>query len=520
MPSSSGISRRNVLKAMAATLPATQFFPAAFGADAPDIPPIAEGPFKGARQSLEAYRAPDWFRDAKFGIWAHWGPQSAAEAGDWYARNMYIQGSPQYRHHVKTYGHPSKFGFKDVIPTWKADRFDPDYLVGLYKKAGAKYFVSMGVHHDNFDLWNSKHQKWNAVEMGPKKDVVGLFRDAARKHDLKFGVSEHLWISYKWFAVSHLADKTGELKGVPYDGANAEWSSLYHDNAHPTQDFKWDNSNTPEAWKRQWFLRIKDLVDNYQPDLLYTDGAIPFDQWGLNLVAHHYNQNAKRHGGNCEAVYNSKRREDSAVGTCVLDVERGIVESIWPSPWQTDTCVGQWHYNRGQHYKTPETVIQMLVDIVSRNGNLLLNFPLPNSGMLDDQELAILSEITDWMKINSEAIYGTRPWKIFGDGPGTASAAAKTGFNENRRKALTAEDCRFTTKGDTLYAFFMGWPQKQVTIVPLGTNSKQQAGKIQNVELLGFGGKLEWTQNEQGLVVQVPQEPPCKHAFALKVMGA
>ncbi len=256
----------------------------------------AATPFEATRESLKQYHVPEWFRDAKFGIWAHWGPQSAAEDGDWYARNMYIQGSEQYKYHVATHGHPSKFGFKDVIPTWKANKFDPDHLIGLYKKAGAKYFVSMGVHHDNFDLWNSKHTRWNAVNMGPQKDVVGMFRQAALREGLKFGVSEHLWISYKWFAVSHGSDKTGPLAGAPYDGVDPANADLYHESAcaqFATGKLQWGSEGIPDSWRKHWFARIKDLVDNYQPDLLYTDGALPFEEYGLSLVAHHYNLSAQ-----------------------------------------------------------------------------------------------------------------------------------------------------------------------------------------------------------------------------------
>ncbi len=472
----------------------------------------AAEPFEPTRESLKQYQIPEWFRDAKFGIWAHWGPQSAAEAGDWYARNMYIQGSTQYQYHVATYGHPSKFGFKDVIPTWKGDRFDPNHLVGLYKKAGAKYFVSMGVHHDNFDLWNSKHTRWNAVNMGPHKDVVGMFRQAALREGLKFGVSEHLWISYKWFAVSHGADKTGPLAGVAYDGADPANADLYHEAAcapFGQRELQWGPEGIPESWRQHWLLRITDLVDQYQPDLLYTDGALPFEEYGLRLVSHHYNESARRHGGKVEAVYTSKRREDCDVGTCVLDVERGIVDKIWPNPWQTDTCVGDWHYRRGQHYKSPKTVIDMLCDIVSRNGNLLLNFPLPNSGELDADERRILAEITDWMAVNSEGIHGTRPWKVFGEGPGT-ELKAKAAFNEDGRKDLTAEDVRFTTKGSTLYAFVMGWPQGEAVV-------RSVTQPVESVELLGHTGPMRWTQGAAGLRVPMPPVQPSNHAVTLKI---
>jgi alpha-L-fucosidase len=479
------------------------------------------GPFEGTRKSLSAYKIPEWFHDAKFGIWAHWGPQSAVEDGDWYARNMYQQGMPQYNYHVEHYGHPSKFGFKDTIPLWKAEKFDPAGLMRLYKKAGAKYFMSMGVHHDNFDLWNSKHQRWNAVNMGPKIDIVGMWRKAAREEGLKFAVSEHLWITHNWFSTSHGSDLTGPLAGVPYDGADPKFADLYVDSDQVYRgDLPWMEDGIPEWWKRHWYMRIKDLVDQYQPDLLYSDGSLPFEEYGLNLVAHHYNASARRNGGQVEVVYTSKRVQDAEQGIAVLDRERGVVDKIWPQPWQTDTCIGNWHYLRGTQYKTPKRVVDMLVDIVSRNGNLMLNFPLPASGMLDLEELNVLSAITDWMAVNSEAIHGSRPWKIFGEGPGTEASAKGGAFNENERKDLTADDVRFTTKGDVLYAFVMGWPEYQAVIRPLALKTALRVGTIRNVELLGFDGKVEWSQDEAGLKVMTPARRPCEHAVVFKVTGA
>lgn len=484
---------------------------------------IVPGPFNGTRESLRDWRIPEWYRDAKFGIWAHWGPQSGVEYGDWYARNMYIQGSKQYEYHVKTYGHPTKFGFKDVIPTWKADKFDPDHLLALYKKAGAKYFCSMAVHHDGFDLWDSKYQpRWNAVAMGPKRDIVGAFKKAADRQGLRFAVSEHLAPSYHWFSTSHMSDKTGPLAGTPYDGANSAYADLYHElpRYYPYSEHLLNDRQAPESWKQHYFNRIKDLIDKYQPDLLYTDGDIFFEEYGLALVADLYNVSAARHGGRCEAVYNSKLPSDCETGTCVLDWERGVAAGIPENPWQTDTCIGEWHYNREATYKTPKNVIDLLVDIVSRNGNLLLNFPLPNSGELDYEEMVILEEITKWMAVNSEGIYGTRPWKTFGDGPVATAPAASGGtrFNESGRKEFTAEEIRFTSKGNTLYAFMMGWPEKKALIRHLATTSKYSPPKIKNVELLGHDGKVEWAQDEQGLIVVMPEQKPCDYAITLKIV--
>ena len=535
------ISRRKILKGLALSIPAMQLNPSfAFGKDhaAETVDSMGSsnnyggtGPFKPTRASLRDYQIPDWFRDAKFGIWAHWGPQSAVEYGDWYARNMYIEGHKQNKYHIEKYGHPSKFGFKDTIASWKAEKFDADYLLGLYKKAGAKYFMTMGVHHDNFDLWNSKHNKWNAVNRGPKKDIVGMFRNAARKHDLKFAISDHLWVSYKWFSVSKGSDREGLYAGIPYDGAKPENFSLYGSCEQVFKKLEWNETWIPETWRRHWFDRMKDLVDQYEPDLLYCDGHMPFEEHGLALLAHLYNKSAAKNGVKTQAVYTSKRTEDCDPGNgiCVFDVERGVVDSIWPLAWQTDTCIGDWHYNKERigKYKSVKTVIDLLVDIVSRNGNLMLNIPLPASGMPDSDEMNILDGITKWMAVNSEGIYATRPWKIFGAGPLTDIAKnekevnSALQFNENKRKTFSYEDIRFTTKGKTLYAFFMGWPddgKNQLSIKSLSASSPQKTGNIQQVELLGHG-KLNFTRDDEGLKITLPAQKPCEHAFTLKIEG-
>jgi alpha-L-fucosidase len=521
------ITRRTALQMAGAASVA-----ASLRAQQPDIK-IAPGPFTATRASLMDYRIPDWYADAKFGIWAHWGPQSAPEVGDWYARQMYIQGHRQYDYHVKTYGHPSKFGYKDVIPTWKARNFDPDYLLGLYKKAGAKFFVSMGVHHDNFDLWESKYQpRWNAAAVGPKKDIVKLFRDAAARQGLRFGVSQHLHASYEWMATCFGSDKTGPLAGVPYDANDPQYSDLYHEK-HAISADPGDVGKVPESWKRQYFLRLQDLVDRLEPDYMYHDGVIRFEKYGLSLVAHLYNRNALKNGGKVEAVYACKGVEDCQTGTCVLDFERGIAEGIWPQPFETDTCIGNWHYDRDAKYKTPKQVVDLLVNVVSRNGTLLLNFPLRSDGTLDEREMAIVGELTTWMNVNGEGIFGTRAWDVVGEGPSVANTVRDTsvfhrvppipdtspgatrsrGARDSGGAPLTAQDVRFTRKGNTIYAFAMGWPNTEISFQSLNS----RAARVANVQLLGFGGQLKWTQEATGLRVQLPPEKPCDHAVAFKV---
>jgi alpha-L-fucosidase len=319
-------------------------------------------------ESFRQYRYPDWFRDAKFGIWAHWGPQAVPRQGDWYARRMYIEKDPAYKYHLEHYGHPSKFGYKDIIPLWKAERWDPYRLMALYKKAGAKYFVSMASHHDNFFLWDSKIHRWNAVNMGPMKDIVGLWQQAAKKEGLRFGVSEHLGASYTWFQPGHGADKSGPMRGVPYDGANPEYQDLYHPKTAP-DDNQWLTKDSVN--QQDWLACITELIDIYHPDLLYSDGELPFGEVGRTMLAHYYNQDILRNGGKLEAVYTCKHLVSE--GRWVMDIERGAMDSISIDPWQTDTSIGDWYYRTGQKYMTGTEIIQMLVDIVSKNGNLLLN---------------------------------------------------------------------------------------------------------------------------------------------------
>ena len=463
----------------------------------------------GTRDSLTNYDYPKWFRDAKFGIWAHWGPQSVPMEGDWYARKMYQEGSPDYKDHLERWGHPSTNGWKDIVPLWKAENWDPEKLMKLYKEAGAKYFVSMGSHHDNFFLWNSQLHRWNSVQVGPHRDVVGEWQKAAKKNGLPFGVSEHLGASYNWFQDSHGADKTGPLAGVPYDGANPAYWDLYH---AASPDKGWYAKNA--EWQQLWYSEIKELVDNYQPDLLYTDGPVPFgNEVGLSQIANLYNVSAAAHHGKTEAVYNCKEQSG---GRWAQDFERGVNGGISPYPWQTDTSIGDWFYNKHWKYQPLSWTVHMLVDIVSKNGNLLLNVVLRPDGTLDPEVDTMLHQLADWTKVNGEAIYGTRPWLLYGEGEVKARGGA---MRENM--TYTAKDIRFTTKGKTLYAIALGWPENgKVTIRSLAKTGDLAQNKIGSVELLGYKGKLKFEQTTDALIVQLPDVKVSDLSCSLRINGS
>lgn len=479
--------------------------------------PLRAQKFEPTLESFKQYSYPEWFRDAKFGIWAHWGPQAVPRQGDWYARKMYEseiidrksnqptgKSSNEYLYHVKNYGHPSVFGYKDIIALWKAERWDPEQLMKLYKKVGARYFVSMGTHHDNFFLWNSSVHKWNSVKMGPKKDVVGLWQKAAQKEGLRFGVSEHLGASYTWFQPSHGADKTGSKAGIPYDGANPEFQDLYHPKT-AADDTEWLTKN-PEN-QQNWLTCITELIDQYHPDLLYSDSELPFGAVGRTMLAHYYNQSSARSNNHPEVVYTCKLR--ASEGRWVQDLERGAMDSISPYPWQTDTSIGDWYYRTGQKYMTGVQVIQMLVDIVSKNGNLLLNVVQTPEGDLEPDVLAILDVIAAWTPANGEGIYGTRPWKIYGEGPTTRKNQEKGRFGGVKDvRPYGPEDIRFTQKGSVLYAFCMSKPSGDVKIESLGLTSKISAQKVKSVSLLGSKEKLNWKQEDGALVISKPASLP------------
>jgi alpha-L-fucosidase len=483
---------------------------AARGSDPLNLP-ITPGKFSATMESLSHYTCPEWFRDAKFGIWSHWGPQAVPMQGDWYARKMYMEGTPDYQDHLARFGHPSTNGWKDIIPKWKAEKWNPEALMKLYKKAGARYFVSMGSHHDNFFLWNSFLHKWNSVRYGPHRDVVGEWQKAARKQGLPFGVSEHLGASFTWFRYSHMADKSGPFKGVPYDGADSNHWDLYHFPTEPG-DTGWYSTNP--RWQQQWYDEIRELVEMYHPDLLYSDGGVPFsNEVGLAQIANLYNDSLQQHEGRMTAVYNCKQ---ASGGRWVQDYERGVSGAIDPHPWQTDTSIGDWFYKKGWKYQPVSWVVHTLADVTSKNGNLLLNVVQRPDGSLDPEVETMLHQLGDWMAVNGEAIYGTRPWTTYGEGPVQPKGGA---FKENFN--YTARDIRFTTKGGTLYAIALGWPgDGKIVIRSLAKTADGSVNNIRRVRLLGGGGGLKFTQTAEGLTVELPAGKTSDIACCLKITGS
>lgn len=501
---------------------------------------ILEGQYSPTWESLSQYKqAPDWFRDAKFGIWAHWGPQCQPEQGDWYARGMYDEGSHQYKWHVENYGHPSEFGFKDVINLWKADKWNPEYLMTLYKKVGAKYFFTLGNHHDNFDLWDSKHHKWNSVNIGPQKDIVGGWEKAARANGLHFGVSIHSAHAWTWMETAQRADKEGPKAGTPYDGkltkkdGKGKWwdgydpQELYAQN-HPLSEesenthrihsqWAWGNgaSVPSEEYFQNFFDRNIDIINRYNPDLVYYDDTSmplwPVSDVGLKIVSHFYNKSIKDNNGKNEAVVFAKILTDEQKEALVWDVEKGVPDQIQDKPWQTCTCLGSWHYEKSiydnNRYKSAKSVIHMLVDIISKNGNLLLSVPMRGDGTIDDKELAILENIGKWMQINEEAIFCTRPWKIFGEGPVAeiSNPLQAQGFNEGKHQPYTSEDIRFVTKGDILYAHVLAWPEDgKIIIKSLSDGNRLYPQTIKNIEMIGNKGEIKYSRTKKGLVIELP----------------
>ena len=479
-----------------------------------NLPPlaIAEGPYPADWAGLSRlYTVPEWWRDAKFGAWSHWDPQSMPEQGDWYARGMYIQGNRQYEYHINHFGHPSEYGYKEICHNWVIDRWNPDELMDLYSEMGARYFMAMGVHHDNFDCWNSAYQPWNSVNIGPKTDVVGIWEKSARLHGIRFGIGFHNSPARTWgqfMTVRYTGDKNGPLKGVPYDalqttadGKGKWWEGLDPVDLYGPVHTKEDPLHSPFANQFMW--RVDDAITKYHPDVIYFDEHAGDSQVDLGvhmglgflapqLIANFYNKSLQWNQGKMDVVinlkgvggrYNSFQNNPGllpfADRSLVKSTEAIIEQEIMAYPFQTETSIADWHFRTGQKYIDAQRIIRLLMENVSRNGSMLLNITQHGRGDLDPEVVHICKDIGAWLKINGEAVYNSRPFEV----------------SEEKETAVY-----YTRNKGCLFATLLDWNGGPIVLKALHAGGAT-LGNVSKVEVLGSDIPVTFVQNDQGLTV-------------------
>lgn len=476
-------------------------------------PTPAPALFEPTWESLKQYQAPAWYEDAKFGIFIHWGVYSVPAFGnEWYPRRMYQQfrtsprgevsdrEEPAFKFHIGKFGPQSKFGYKDFIPMFKAEKFSPDQWAELFQKAGARYVVPVAEHHDGFAMYASTQTRWNAANMGPKRDVMGELGEAVRKRGMRLGASSHYAFNWRYYTCKD-----------DFDTCDPNNYDLYHQ-PHPV-----DQQASPE-FLDHWYARAKEIIDKYQPRVFWFDFCFnypEFDEHRRRLTAYYYNQ-AQAWGEGVVLNYKTHVGTGYPDGTAVLDIERGKLDKMREMVWQTDTSISirSWGYIENDEFRTPDSLVDDLVDIVSKNGVLLLNVGPKADGTIPEQAQSILLEIGKWLKVNGDAIYGTRPWKVFGEGP---TEVAEGAFSERDNKVFTPQDIRFTRKGDTVYAIALAWPKEELVIRALRSGSPQESRKVAAVRLLGTNQNLKFSQDEGGLKIAPPAAAPSEYAHAFAV---
>ncbi len=524
--------------------------------------PITDGPFEANWESIEKNYpgTPEWLREAKFGIWVHFGPQSAGESGDWYARNLYKQGHKAYNNHLKRYGHPSEVGYKDVLKDWNPSKLDPDMLTELYQKAGARFLLIQGVHHDNFDLWNSRYQPWNSVNIGPKRDLLKEWVEACKKHQMRYGVAFHHEYTWWWWQTAFGSDKEGEYAGIPYDGhltledGKGKWWEGYDPRmlyGIDLREYESVEENMFTGWSppkpgiysqhldyakwytTQWALRIMDVVANYDPDFIYTDGTVqgPFTGDGTGtgykcnamqtVMADYYNRSLKKHG---EVDKISIIKFRNPTNGAMTTEEHQFPDDINTSqPWMRDMPLGDWFYSPGFIYDTA-SMLRAVIESISRDGNIAINICFRPDGSIEEPAIAMLEEVGEWMKVNGEAVYGSKAWKIPGEGETRKDGKLKKlpggGLGKYHAEfPFDAQDIRFTEgKNGSIYAFCMASP-KAGQLLKINSFGKASGllSEVEKVTLLGYEGNLEWKQTDKALEIVCPNEIPSPYSIVFRI---
>ncbi len=476
----------------------------------------SQGPYRADWQSLETYKVPDWYKDAKFGIFLHWGVYSVPAFGsEWYPRQMYIQGSPEYKHHIATYGTQDKFGYKDFIPMFKAEKFDPAAWARLFKDSGAKYVVPVFEHHDGFTMYDSGLSDWTAVKMGPHRDLVGDLAKAVRAEGLHLGASSHR-VEHNFFL--------GVGRTLPSDINDPKYAAFYGP-AHTWLENKMrtplanDFSYVSPEWTHDWLARSAEIIEKYHPDVVFFDWWIGQPSVRTDLTrfaAFYYNYSLKNGGPVGVITYKDYAMQENSA---VLDIERGQLAGIRPQYWQTDTSVSNksWGYIENDTFKTPQFIVHQLIDVVSKNGNLLMNLGPRSDGTIPDEVQQVLRDVGSWLQLNGDAIYGTRPWRIYGEGP---TQVVEGSFNDTNTRPYTPGDFRFTTKGGILYAIELGWPENPEAVIHTLKTASAGEQPVESIELLGSDGKLKFQQQDDGLHIQLPAQAPGKYAYVFKIRFA
>ncbi|HVT82615.1 MAG TPA: alpha-L-fucosidase [Phycisphaerae bacterium] len=519
--------------------------------------PMADGPYGPTWDSIaKTYPSKEmaWLREAKFGFWVHFGPQSAGQSGDWYARRMYMQGQTAYNNHLRDFGHPSEVGYKELLKDWNPRKLDPAALVALYHDAGARFLLIQGVHHDNFDSWDSAYQPWNSVNMGPKRDLLKEWSTAANKAQMRYGISFHHEYTWWWWQTAFRSDKTGPKAGVPYDGnlsladGKGKWWEGYDPRLLYGIDLReykgWDQDAWAPAsgilvnhldycrwYATNWSLRIIDAINKYNPDFIYTDGVLPYPFYGEGAES----------GYKCDAMarviadyYNHSLEKRGKVDTFSIvkfhPPTPGVVttfEDNWPpgiktdQPWIGETANGDWFYAPG-FVNDPGALIRHMLECVARDGSFCVNIAMLPDGSLDESTQKMLKDIGAWMRINGEAVYGSKAWVKYGESPGGRINSLPSGKlgRAQANKTFDAGDFRFTAgKDGSVYAFCMTVPaaSARINITSMGATANLLGGKVASVSLLGSDAKLEWQQNADGLAVTCPREMPFIVSAVFKV---